>query len=439
MTVQESGKTHPAQRARDLEQEGEVRQRPSFFDIFLDPATMADPYPLYQRLLAERPVQADHGLPIVLTSYADVAAALEHPGLSTDDRRDANLQAMVASGALSKELASMLDRRSFLRRDPPEHTRLRRLTGRAVSPARVERLRPAVQRLTDQFIDAAIERGSLELIADLAYPLPLAVTGQLLGLQLAVQPDAPWWRSQLCADFEAPAVAGEECAGFAHRAQEQMIAHFDEAIAARRGKSGDDVVSDLIMAENSGELSPAEVNDTCRLLAIAAHETTTSLIANGMLAFLRNPAQIRLLQDEPSLAASAVEEVLRHDTPIQFVRRIAVTDVEVNGIPVPAGRMVMALIGAANRDPAHFGEPGRFDVRRPRTGQLGFGAGIHACPGTRLALMQAEIALATLCRRLVNPKLATDPPGYLPNAIHAIAALPIEFQQIRPAASASAT
>jgi cytochrome P450 len=436
MAAQTSRKAHPAQRAKDLEHAGPAEERPSVFDIFLDPALMADPYPLYRRLLAEYPVQADEGLPVVLTRYADVAVALEHRGLSSDDRHDNIQKTMAASGALRPELASMLDRRSFLHRDPPDHTRLRRLAGSALSPRRIEHLRPVVQRLTDGLIDAVAERGTMELINDLAYPLPIATVSRILGLSLEGQRDLPWWRSQMSADFEAPAVAGDECAGYSRTVQEEMIAYFQEIITAKRRNPGDDIVSDLIAAEDKGEASGDEINDTCRLLVVAAHETTTSLIANGMLALLRNPAQLRAMQESDAPAA-AVEEILRYDAPIQFTRRIAVDDIEINGIPVSRGRMVLLWIAAANRDPVRFAEPDRLDLRRPDNHHLGFGGGIHACLGAGLARLQARVALGTLCRRLVDPELAADPPTYLPHAVHALETLPITFREARPSREAS--
>ena len=433
MTMPASEKSHPAQKARDLGRVAGAQDRPSVFDIFLDPKLIADPYPLYRRLLADWPVQADEGLPVVLTRYADVAAALKHPGLSSDDRHDTMQQMMAASGALNAELVSMLDRRSFLHRDAPDHTRLRQLVSKSLSQRRIERVRPAIQRMTDSLIDAAAENGTIEVIGDLAYPLPIVIISSVLGIPLEDRRDLPWWRSQMGADFEAPAVAGEACAGYSQGVQEMMIAYFDRIIAGKRGNPGDDILSDLIATEDSGGLSSDEINDTCRLLVVAAHETTTSLIANGMLALLRNPVQLRLLGKDPALAVGAVEEILRYDAPIQFTRRVAVDDIEVNGIPVNRGLMVLAWIGAANRDPDHFIDPDRFDMRREGNDHLGFGVGAHACLGARLARVEAQIALGTLCRRLVDPALAADPPSYLPNAVHAIEALPITFRGMRSA------
>ena len=425
-----SGKTHPAQQAKATTPSGAVGERPSVFDIFLDPKIMADPYPLYERVLAEYPVQGEGGLPLVLTRYADVSAALAHPLLSTDDRHDVVQKSMAASGEMAPHLVAMMDRRSFLHRDPPEHTRLRGLAGRVLTPGRLARATEAGRRACDQLLDDAAGQDSMELIADFAYPLPAAVLGPLLGIPVDTGREVPWWRSQMSADFEAPAVAGVDCASYASTVQDQMIARFDELIAAKRDHPGDDVVTDLLAAADTGKLSAADVNDTCRLLVVAAHETMTGLIANGMLALLRNPGQLALVREDRARAAGAVEEVLRYDAPIQFVRRVAVRDVEVNGIPVNGERMVFGWIGAANRDPARFTEPGRFDISRDDHGHLGFGGGAHACLGASLARPLAGMALAALCGRLIEPELTADPPPYLPNAVRAIESLPVSFRAI---------
>lgn len=426
-----SGKSHPARQAKGTTPSGAVVDRPSVFDIFLDPKIMADPYPLYERVLAEYPVQGEGGFPLVLTRYADVSAALASPLLSTDDRHDVMQKSMAASGEIPPHLVAMMDRRSFLHRDPPEHTRLRELASRVLTPRRLARALEAGQQACDQLLDDAAGQGSMDLIADFAYPLPAAVLGPLLGIPVQTGREVPWWRSQMSADFEAPAVAGVDCASYSNTVQEQMIAHFDDLIAAKRAHLADDVASDLLAAADAGQCSGADVNDTCRLLVVAAHETMTGLIGNGMLALLRNPSQLSLLRADPARAGGAVGEVLRYDAPIQFVRRVAVQDVEVNGIPVNGERMVFGWIGAANRDPARFAESGRFDISRDDHGHLGFGGGAHACLGTALARPLAGLALATLCGRLTEPELAADPPPYLPNAVRAIESLPVSFRATR--------
>lgn len=298
-----------------------------------------------------------------------------------------------------------------MRRDAPDHTRLRRLVSKAFTPRSVEAQRPGVQSLVDEAIDRAADRGHIELIAELAYPMPITTISRLLGLpaedHLRIQ---SWSRAQLCCSFEASGTLPGEAQRQNCTVQSDLTAYFAGLITRRRRDPGDDLLSALIAAEElEDKLTVEEVNATARLLLVGGHETTLSLIANGMLALLRHPDQLELLRRQPSLMESAVEEVLRYDPPFQFVTRIALEHLEVGGYRVARGKVIVLWLAAGNRDGARFPEPDRFDITRASNHHLAFGAGAHFCLGAPLARLQGEVALQTLVQRLrARKNMSTD-------------------------------
>ncbi|HLZ69960.1 MAG TPA: cytochrome P450 [Dehalococcoidia bacterium] len=403
-----------------------------------------DPYPTYARWRQAWPVSQMFGA-VNLLRYADVEAVLRHPRVSADDRNARAHREQVAQQRLAPQYLSQMDERSFLHRDPPDHTRLRRLVTRAFTPQRIEALRPDIQAFVDAALDTAAGEGWIELVDALAYPLPIAIISRLTGIPAEDgEIVESLQRAQLCCTFEPASVFavkngdGETSATQveANRIQQQLSQYFDGMIAQRRRRPGSDLVSALIAAEEQGErLSHEEINATLRLLFIGGYETTVNLLGNGVLALLRYPDQLAALRQNAALASATVDEVMRYDAPFQFTRRIALDDLEIGGYRIDAGTTILLWLAAADRDPAQFSEPDRFDITRGDNRHLAFGTGIHACLGGPLARLQGEIVFETLARRLVDPALEADPPAYLCDVFRALQALPIGFRAVRPADS----
>ena len=401
-------------------------------DLYAGAITGPDPYPVYARL-------REAGVTISaadthVSRYADVLAVLRHPDVSSDARHS------TAFDRLDPGFQRSLDTRSFVHTDPPDHTRLRGLVTKAFTRRRVAALRPYVRATVDAAIDSAADRaaargrtdGGLDIATDLAYPLPVQVICRLLG----VPPEdhlAPAERRQLCCFDPSTLAATPAYAEQMRRDRDDDLAYWADVIEARRADPGDDLVSALIAARADGDrLTDEELVNTVRLLFVGGHETTVSLIANGMLALLRHPTQLGLLRRRPDLAADAVEETLRYDAPFQFVRRTATADLDIGGTTITAGSQMMVWLAAAGRDPGVFTDPDTFDVLRENKRHLGFGGGIHACMGGPLARMQGEVALRTLTTRLAGLALAPDaPPVYHDDAVHALKSLPITFTDVR--------
>lgn len=397
-------------------------------------ASMPDPYPVYARLRREYPVLALFDA-VSLFRYDDVAAVLRHPQASSDDRNSAVHRSLLTQNKLSAPYLSQVDNQSFLHRDPPDHTRLRRLAVKAFTPRRVEAMRPFIQRTVDDALDVAAPRGHFELVEELAYPLPIAVICELIGIPDADRAFvASWPRAQLCCTFESSSLYAASQVdkpegprqAEADRIQRQLTDYFALLIEQRRRDPGDDLVSALVAAEEHGEqLSTEEINATLRLLFVAGYENTVNLIGHGTLALLRHPDQLTALRDNPDLAGAAVDEALRYDAPFQFTRRVALSDLDIGGYHIPRGGITVLWLAAANRDPVRFGHPDRFDIHRTNKGHLAFGTGIHACLGGPLARLQGEITFATLARRLINPRLDIDPPPFRTDVYRSLRALPV--------------
>ncbi len=378
---------------------------PPLFDPFA-PGFTDDPYPQYATLRAAAPVYL-HPLGFwLLTRYEDVSWLLR-ASLSVEDRNIAASQFMDLREQMYGDDAARPRGVSMLDRDPPDHTRLRRLVSKAFTPRAVQALQPRITGLVDSMLDAAGQAGRVDLVDALAFPLPFTVIAEMLGTPSADHERIRQLTGTLVRSLEPvvdPAVASAIAA-----ADSELTATAASMIAWKRANPADDLLTALINAEDDGDvLDDDELIAQTLLLYIAGHETTVNLIAGGTLALLRHPAQLALLRDDPALIANAVEELLRYDSPVQASRRITLEPVSVSGVTIPAGAFVMASLGSANRDEAFWG-PDAAELRLDRTNarqHVSFGAGPHHCLGASLARLEASIALARLTARF--PGLALD-------------------------------
>ena len=388
----------------------------------MDPEFVADPYPMYHRLRAADPV---HQSPLgfwVLTRYDDVVLALRDPRLAKEA-----IPAFVAARFGLTVVGAGL---SMLDRDPPDHTRLRSLVNKAFTPRVVEILRPHIQQIVDGLLDRAQDAGEMDLIEDFAYPLPVIVICEMLGVPLEDRERFKTWGLDIARGLDAIWLPPDsEVAKRSLAARHQLAEYFRGLIALRRAEPRADMLSDLIAAEEAGDkLSEEELLATCILLLVAGHETTVNLIGNGTLALLRHPAELRRLQQDPGLIASAVEELLRFDGPVQRTARIPSEDVVIGGRTIAKGEMVMPFIGAADRDPAQFPDPDRLDITRGDNRHIAFGWGIHFCLGAPLARVEGQIAIGTLVKRLPELRLATEKPEFRQSlTLRGLSALPVRF------------
>jgi cytochrome P450 len=333
----------------------------------------------------------------VLTRYADVAGVLQDARFSVNRQHALVFQRLGLLASLHADFRQAITR-NLLMLDPPDHTRLRRLVNKAFTPRVVEQLRPRIQALVDELLEALHERRDVDLVRDLAYPLPVAVIAEMLGIPPQDHARFKRWSDDLVALLDP--LQAEGGLAPAERSYGELSAYFREIFAERRRIPRDDLVSALAAVEEQGEsLSETDLLSLCMLLLAAGHETTTSLLGNAVLALLRHPDERRRLADDPSLMRTAVEEFLRYDSPIQATDRVATADCEIGGHAIRKGQLVGLILGAANRDPEQFDAPERFDVGREKNDHLAFGHGTHFCLGASLARAEAQITLAALLRR----------------------------------------
>lgn len=373
-----------------------------------------DPYPLYRALHDLAPFHrwADDGM-WYACRYETCRQVLLDPRLGHDEEKMFRRPGMT--DAQRERMRRRMEKRrqrgfSMVTENPPDHTRLRRLVSRAFTTPRVDELRDRVVGLVDERLDQMAEEGEVDVMTALAFPLPVTVIGELVGVPAGERDRfRPLITEGMLAD--RPDATEEEIAK-AERNFDELEVFFNDLIAARRAEPEDDLLSALIAVrdEDDGRLSESELMSTVFLLFFAGFVTTTNVIGNGLLALLRHPAEMARLWADGSLIGSAMEEILRYDSPVPFVLRDVLEPTEVEGVPLERGDHVVALLSAGNRDPGWFPEPDRFDVGRAQSQPLTFGWGIHHCLGAPLARMESEITFARLRERFAGIDLLDDDP-----------------------------
>jgi len=385
-------------------------ERPALADLG-NPAVLPDPYPVLAGLRSASPFAEFDGAFVVVGRHADCSAVLRDPRASS--QRDKSL--IARHGPRRRR-----ERPSFLSLDPPDHTRLRRLVSKAFTARTIARLEPRIRAVTGELLGAATAAGQLEVVSQLAYPLPVRIISEMLGVPVEDHPRFAGWSARLAHSLQPGfGIDGAEAqarAAAAEVASDEFADYFRELIALRRAHPTEDLLSEMISAEDAGQkLTEDELIATCILLLVAGHETTVGLISNAILALLRHPSQLALLQDDPSLAAGAVEEALRYDAPVQMTARVARDGMQIGNLAVRDGALILMLLAATGRDPDVFADPDTFDIRRGAANHLAFAAGPHFCLGAPLARLEAAIALQEFAVRLAAPQLDEDALRYKPN------------------------
>jgi len=357
------------------------------------PKVRADPYDLYEWIRVKDPV---HRMRLInawaMTGYEDAQEVLsDHKRFSSGDNK-----------------LQYAPYRTMLDLDPPDHTRLRSLVSKAFTPRSVLELGPRVQEIVDELLDSVAGKERFDLIRDFAFPLPVIVIAEMLGIPAEDRDRFDVWSNDLALAVE-PLLSVEEVERV-ERASDEIVAYFEGIIERRRERPEDDLLSALLAAEEEGErLSHDELLGTLMLLLVAGNETTRSLIGNGMLALLKHPDQLQRLREDPQLLETAIDELLRYDSPVQLIVRVALEEMEFRGRRFDAGQRIMVLVGAANRDPTVFVNPGALDIGRKDKSHISFGRGIHYCLGSPLALLEARVAFANLLERFSSIELVSEP------------------------------
>ena len=375
----------------------------------LDKAFRENPYPILARLREEDPVHHDQVFNrYVLSRHDHILNLLRDLSLWSDPRKG-------NPGSFAREVLMRGEEEpSMLLMDDPGHRRLRQLVFRSFTPRAIESWRARVRGVTQRVIDA-VEEDDFDLMEEIANPIPTVVIAELLGIDPDRHEQFKTWSNQSVEVAFSP-VRDEAAVAVADRARASLDAFFQDEIEQRRESLGDDLISQLVAAEEEGDqLSEAEVISTCNLLLAAGNLTTTDLIGNGVKAFLDHPSEMEKIRQRPELIPNAVEEILRYDSPVVSTGRIASRDIEIDGVSIKQGESVSTLVSAANRDPAAYPEPDRFDVEREDTHHQAFGGGRHFCLGAHLSRMEAQETLSVLFERFSSIEAIEGGFEYAPN------------------------
>lgn len=394
------------------------------FSFIASPRVRTDPWSLYGRLHRAGGVIDTRFGATVVASHEDASTLLRHPDVSVRERL---ADGLPESDRVDGAYDVLIDR-SLLFIDPPDHTRLRRLVSRAFTPRSIERLRPRVEAMVTDLVDRVRPLGRADVVGDLALPLPVAVICELLGVQEPDRPKFVHWARDLAPRLDVSLFRDAEKERRGDVAASELEAFFGELVDDPTRRASDGLVAALVEVEEEGDrLTRDEMISMCVLLLGAGFETTTNLIANGLLALLQNPDQLALVRDTDVDPTVMADELLRFDGPVQFTQRIPLVDIQLRNRIAPARRLMAILVGAANRDPSVFEDPDRLDVTRTPNPHLGLSSGIHYCIGASLARLEVGLVLPALVRGLPQLRLAGTPRWRDTFVLRGLSTLPVAW------------